>query len=108
MKQLSIDPNLTVNMKLEGVAGILHPTVFHEGNAYCCILGPDPVEGVFGCGDTPEQAVSDWDETLRLRLQEGSEDDDVVAYVKYVLSQLPPPQHLQEFYDQFRPVKRNG
>lgn len=106
MKQLTIDPKYIVDVKLAGVAEVLHPTVFKEGDTYCCILGMDPVEGVFGCGDTPEEAVTDWDETLRIRLKESADDDEVVRYVKDVLSELPPPKHVQEFYDQFRPVKK--
>lgn len=106
MKQLSINPAFVVNVKLEGAAAALKPVVFHEGNAYCCILGPDPVEGVFGCGDTPAEAVADWDETLQLRLKEAGADDPLVTYVKQVLAGLPKPQHVQDFYDQFRPVKK--
>lgn len=106
MKQLTIDPTLIVPIPLTGVASVLHPTVFHEGDAYCCILGEDPVQGVFGCGNTPEEAVKDWDETLRIRLEEAQPGDEVVGYVKYVLSKLPPPAHVQEFYDQFRPSRR--
>ena len=106
MKQLSISPELVVDVNLEGAAAVLKPVVFHEGNAYCCILGPDPVEGVFGCGDTPAEAIADWDETLQLRLQEAGDGDALVNHVKAVLASQPKPQHIQAFYEQFRPVKK--
>jgi hypothetical protein len=40
---------------------ILRPTVYRDGNSFCCLLGADPQSGIFGCGDTPEDAMDDWD-----------------------------------------------
>lgn len=36
------------------------PTIYEDGDAFCCVSGADPVDGVFGCGPTPEDAVIDW------------------------------------------------
>jgi len=36
------------------------PVIFTERDAYCVLLGPDPQVGVFGCGCTVDEAVSDW------------------------------------------------
>lgn len=106
MKQLKINQELIVDAALTGAAAVLKPVVFREGDSFCCIIGPDPVEGVFGCGDTPAEAVADWDETLQLRLREASPDDPLVKYVKQVLANQPKPAYLQEFYDQFKPAKK--
>lgn len=106
MKQLAIDPKLVVDVELTVSASLLKPVVFKEGDIYCCILGINPLEGVFGCGGTPGEAVADWDETLQLRLAESHEGDEVVGYVKEVLSKAPRSKQLQEFYDQLRPVNK--
>ena len=42
------------------IAKTLTPAVFRDGDSYCCVLGPDPVEGVVGCGGSPLEAVEDW------------------------------------------------
>ncbi|ACU60708.1 hypothetical protein [Chitinophaga pinensis] len=63
----------------------LHPVLFKEGDSYCCLLGPDPQAGIFGCGATPGEALTDWDEHLRERMKTPDANDEVAAYVKGVL-----------------------
>jgi hypothetical protein len=58
--------------------------VFKDGDLYCCLLGPDPQEGIFGCGDSPEMALANWDKQLTERLANSSVDDSVSQYVKDV------------------------
>jgi hypothetical protein len=57
------------------------PAVYKDGDSYCCILGPDPLAGVFGCGDTPEEALQDWDHQLKERIKEHEEGDPVAEYI---------------------------
>jgi hypothetical protein len=97
-----------VEVELTGVAAVFKPVVFRAGSVYVCLLGEDVVTGVAGVGDTPEEAISDWNETLRMRLAEGGEDDEVIKYAKSYLAYLPLPKNVQEFYDQFRPGKPRG
>jgi len=55
------DPNLPKSVR------DTHPLVWFdhdEGSnkgAFCCVLGPDPQAGVFGCGDTLQQALAEFD-----------------------------------------------
>jgi hypothetical protein len=45
------------------------PAVFREADRFCCILGPDPEIGVFGSGTSIEEALRDWDEDFKRRIQ---------------------------------------
>jgi len=67
--------NLPVSIK------IFQPLLFIDGNGYCCVLGPDPQEGIFGSGNTPDEALFDWDESLRKRIKTTNTDDKVAQYV---------------------------
>lgn len=98
-----------IDIEFDGVAKVLNSTVFKEGNSYCCILEPNPQVGVFGCGDSPIEAVNDWDKNLKERLSKSDEKDEIVIYVKSILASIPKiiPPHVQEFYDQFRPVDKS-
>jgi hypothetical protein len=42
------------------------PTMYIEDEkTYCCILGPDPEVGIFGCGPTPLEAAMSWDKAYQ-------------------------------------------
>jgi hypothetical protein len=89
MEQMNIDESKRIAYDLTKAseeAQKLEPVVFHEGDSYCCLLGPDPQEGIFGCGDNADEAVADWEQNLRKRLQKASDDDELVQYVKDTLS----------------------
>jgi hypothetical protein len=64
----------------------LQPVVFKEGDAYCCLLGPDPQAGIFGFGPTPKKAMTDWEQNLEKRMEKPIGDDDVAQYVHDVLT----------------------
>jgi len=90
MEQMNVDESMKVDIDYSGPnlpASVkkLEPLLFKEGDSYCCLLGPDPQEGVFGCGDTPELALNDWDQNLANHLATTTEDNEVTAYVKDVL-----------------------
>jgi hypothetical protein len=57
------------------------PLIFKDGDSYCVVFGPDPQAGVFGCGDTPKEALTDWDKNLYYRIREHEKDDDVARFV---------------------------
>ena len=87
---MNVDDSMKVNVdftaaELPSSAKRLQPLVWKEGDSFCCVLGPDPVEGVFGCGDTPELALSDWDGHLAQHLATSTDDNEVTQYVKDVL-----------------------
>jgi hypothetical protein len=89
MEQMNVEESMKVAIdfseeNLPKSAKKLQPLVFQEGDSYCCLLGPDPQAGVFGCGNTPIAAIQDWDSHLSRRLAHTSENDEVIQYVKDV------------------------
>ena len=69
------DKDLPISVKT------FRPPVFRDGDSYCVVFGPDPQEGVFGCGDTPKEALADWDKNLYHRIKEHKKDDEVANFV---------------------------
>lgn len=57
------------------------PTVFREGNAFCVLLGPDPQAGIFGCGDTLESALKDWDNHLSDEIGNPTAGNETTRYI---------------------------
>lgn len=108
MKQMKIPFENIVKYEFSGIAKALKPTIFKDGDSFCCLLGADPQNGVMGCGPSPKDAVEDWDQNLKTHLKDAPEKDPVVIYAKKVLLSISEviPQHVQEFYDQFYPLKK--
>ena len=73
------DPSVPVSVKQ------FRPLLWREGNSFCCLLGPDMVHGVFGCGSTAEETLTDWSDNLQYRLDHPQENDCIVQYVEDVL-----------------------
>lgn len=105
---MRVDPEAVIDIPLTGAAKELKPVVFREGNMFCCLLGPNAQEGVFGCGNSPVRALEEWEENLKSYLANSKEDDPIVTYIKEVIHKEPKPRspQMQAFYDQIRPVKR--
>lgn len=62
---------------------ILKPTLYKEdAHSYCCILGKDLKEGIFGCGSTMQEAMQSWDKAFG-ELQMKEEE----VKVKYAITQ---------------------
>ena len=57
------------------------PVVFKEGDAFCCILGPDPQSGVFGCGDSKEDAIRDWNNHFLDEINNPTEGNETTRYI---------------------------
>lgn len=66
---------------LPGSVKEFEPVVYKDGSSFCCILGPDPEEGVFGRGNTVREALTDWDVHLRERVNNHAEGDKIAEYV---------------------------
>ncbi|HQW16216.1 MAG TPA: hypothetical protein PKY86_05340 [Niabella sp.] len=86
MKQMKIPAAMQIDIDFEQddlskAVKDLHPVLWHDGQGYCCLLGPDPQEGILGCGMTKEEALSDWEINLRERVQTAGADDEVGQYV---------------------------
>src|SRR3954468_17574205 len=90
MEQMNVpeDWKVTVNFDdpvLPASIKTFRPLVYQEGEAVCCVLGPDPQEGIFGCGTTVDEAMRDWDEHLQDRIQYHKEDDEVARFISDTL-----------------------
>jgi hypothetical protein len=59
-----------------------HPLVYIDGDAYCCILGPDPERGVFGCGRSVKEALDDFDRHYAERLAQPVQGDPVSEFIQ--------------------------
>jgi len=75
---LSNLPQIEIDYSDEGYpekARKLNPHVFKDGDCYYCIYGPDSQVGIFGCGDTPLEAIEDWEYDLEQRIIHIAEGD---------------------------------
>ncbi|WP_285009447.1 hypothetical protein [Pedobacter faecalis] len=94
MKQMNIDESLKVTVDFEDetlpeTARELQPLVWKEQDRYYCLLGPDRDSGIFGTGESLEQAISSWNEQLVQHLRTAPEEDEVALYVKDMFNSSP-------------------
>ena len=87
---MNIPPEMLINANLKGIAARLKPNVFHDGNSFCVLYGKDPQSGVFGRGDSLEEALIDWDNSLKKAV---SNDIDI----KRIIAHMDPPEEVQQF-----------
>lgn len=86
MKTISVEESSKVDVDFQRpgmamTAWILQPVIFKEGDTYCCALGENLDEGVFGFGSTPEQATIDWDRRLAERIKLAGPNDGFIDEV---------------------------
>jgi hypothetical protein len=89
MEQMKITPDALIDysqFSIPKAVKALKPVLFQEGEGFCCLLGPDPQAGIFGCGETPEAAIADWNRHLSDRMSQPLGDDPVAQYVEEVLN----------------------
>ena len=58
------------------------PVVFTEGDAVCCLYGPDPQAGIFGCGASVTLAIHDWNQQLQDELNYPTAGNPTVQYIR--------------------------
>lgn len=86
MEQMKMDKLEVVPLNYEDAAlpadvRELRPAMYVDGDAYCCILGPDPAVGIFGCGYTKDEAVADWQNQLNERISKAPENDEIAQEI---------------------------
>jgi hypothetical protein len=91
MKQLNVPDEVKVEIDftdshVPDSVKTFQPLLFKEGNEFCCVLGPNPEEGVYGCGETPLAALKDWDKNLQKRKKVNDKNDEVSLYIHRVLN----------------------
>jgi hypothetical protein len=101
MKQFTVDESKKIEVdyndnEIPESVRILKPLLFLEESegelrAYCVVLGPDPQAGIFGCGDTPNEALQDWDNHLQEFKSQHEAGDEVAAYIDQVYEKQNMP-----------------
>jgi hypothetical protein len=86
MKQMQIDPESKVDIDFttpdtDRTLKTLQPVVYKNGDSFCCLLGEDPTQGIFGCGGSPQEAIDDWKVKLQKRMDQHDEDDELAEFV---------------------------
>jgi hypothetical protein len=86
MKQINITPGKAIEIdfktkKVSEVVNTLKPVIFEEDHSYCCLFGPDLKYGIKGFGHTPDEAIEDWEISVRKRIEHPYENDEVVAFI---------------------------
>lgn len=87
MEQMKINPvdQVFIDYESETISQavyIFRPVVYEDGNAYCCILGPDPEAGVFGSGTTPKDAMEDWENHVRELIAGPKKNSSTAQYIR--------------------------
>jgi len=59
-----------------------HPVVYVSGDSFCCLLGPDPNTGIYGCGKTVQQALMEFDRLFQERLANPVKGDPVSEFIQ--------------------------
>lgn len=86
MDQMNIPENLQISIdyedpKLPGTVAIFKPLLWKERESFCCIVGPNPQTGVFGCGETAQEALIDWDKHLQALIDNPRANNEISEYV---------------------------
>ncbi|RYD72049.1 MAG: hypothetical protein EOP55_19515 [Sphingobacteriales bacterium] len=92
---MKILPKAIIKVPLKGLAKIFEPDVFIEANNYCALYGKNPQEGIFGCGQSVEEALTDWEDNLHKALRSDIE-------IKRILLHKKPPPKVESFLEKYR------
>jgi hypothetical protein len=87
MKQMQVPEEMVVQINYEDsdipeTVRELRPAVYRDGDSFCVLLGPDPQAGIFGCGDTTDQALRDWDQHFTEHMENHPQNDELVEYIE--------------------------
>ncbi len=91
MWEIKIDETALVSVNYEEIDlpasfRAFKPILFKEENIYCCLLGPNPKEGIFGFGQTAVAAMSHWDLEFKKRLLIHTKKDTVAHFLLYKIN----------------------
>lgn len=73
MKQMTVNKEKKIDFdfsrfRLPTYVTLFKPLLFQEGSNYIAVLGPDLESGIAGYGDTPEDALINWNDNLRSQI----------------------------------------
>jgi hypothetical protein len=91
MQQMQVPEEMKVNMDFQDESlpqsvKELRPLVWKDGDSFCCVLGSDPQLGIFGCGDTPTEALKDWDNHFQEWKDQPHDDKELELYIMETLN----------------------
>ncbi|HKO81749.1 MAG TPA: hypothetical protein VJU78_15195 [Chitinophagaceae bacterium] len=91
MQQIAIDEDLIVPLdydspELSRAVRQFKPTLYKDGDAFACILGPDSEQAVYGQGITEDEALKNWEADFKSRLKSKGDNDEVAQYIKDTLA----------------------
>jgi hypothetical protein len=86
MKQMDLPEEMKEKIDFSDVnlpltVRILKPLVYKDGDSFCVVFGPNPTEGVYGCGETANEALNDWNEHVKERIKNPELNDEVANYI---------------------------
>ena len=58
------------------------PVLYVNGDGFCCLLGPDPAAGIYGCGKTEGQAMAEFDRLFQERFEKPVKGDPVSDFIQ--------------------------
>jgi len=76
LKSVELDyncPSLPASVRL------LKPRLLMSDVGFFCLLGENPRTGIYGCGISQQQALTDWVNRLKTRVQSEANDDPFVT-----------------------------
>lgn len=87
MKQMNVPEKIKIpvdfdDKSLSEAVRTLQPLVFKDGKTFCCVLGPNRMRGIFGCGPSLNVALDEWESNMRKRIIYPQVDDYVVRFVQ--------------------------
>ncbi|KQM77883.1 hypothetical protein ASE74_15905 [Pedobacter sp. Leaf216] len=97
---MNIPEENLIKIPLKGIAKKLNPSVFRNGGSVCVLYGTDPQHGIFGCGNSVEEALDDWDTNLRKAV---SSDIDI----KRIIANIDPPEDVKNFLNEYQLRAKN-
>ncbi|GGE45964.1 hypothetical protein GCM10011413_10150 [Pedobacter psychrotolerans] len=73
MKQMTVDKGKIIDFdfsrfRLPTYVIVFKPLLFQERSRYIAVLGPDLESGITGYGETPEDALINWNDNLRSQI----------------------------------------
>ena len=86
MEQMDIDKMAKIDLNyndpdLPAPVRQFKPVLFKEGDSFCMLLGPDPQEGIFGCGNTANDAIQDWEHHFNDEIENPTEGNETTRFI---------------------------
>ena len=93
MEQMYVQPEKIVSFefsrfRLPQYVNEFKPLLFKNGEIYFAVLGSDLKNGICGKGETPEDALMDWNDQLREVLRGPDLDNPAIRYVLETINAL--------------------